>query len=54
MKLKLDWSKEIMKKTAEELKIRISQLTAKGETQNQHLIAKAKRELRKREAEENK
>lgn len=43
-----------MKKTAEELKIRIHKLTAKGETQNAHLIAKAKRELRKLEAEEKK
>ena len=39
-----------MRKTAEELKIRIHKLTAKGETQNQHLIAKARRELRKLEA----
>lgn len=40
-----------MKKTAQELKIRISQLTAKGEITNAHLIAKAKRELRKLEAQ---
>lgn len=43
-----------MKKTAQELKIRISQLTAKGEMQNKSLIAKARRELRKIEAEEKK
>jgi hypothetical protein len=41
-----------MKKTAEELRIRIHKLTAKGEMQNQHLIAKARRELRKLESEE--
>ena len=40
-----------MRKTAEELKIRIHKLTAKGEMQNQHLIAKARRELRKLEAQ---
>ena len=43
-----------MRKTAEELKIRIGLLTAKGETQNAHLIAKAKRELRKLEDAEKK
>ena len=43
-----------MKKTAEELKIRIDQLTAKGETMNKNLINKARRELRKLEAEEKK
>lgn len=41
-----------MKRTAEEMRIRIHKLTAKGETQNQHLIAKIKRELRKLEAAE--
>jgi hypothetical protein len=40
-----------MRKTAQELEIRIHKLTAKGETMNQHLIAKAKRELRKLEAQ---
>ena len=43
-----------MKKTAQELRVRIHKLTAKGETMNAHLIAKAKRELRKIEAEEKK
>lgn len=40
-----------MKKTADELRIRIHKLTAKGETMNKNLIAKARRELRKLEAE---
>ena len=42
-----------MKKTAAELEIRIHKLTAKGEMQNQHLIAKARRELRKLNATAN-
>ena len=43
-----------MKKTAQELRIRISTLMAKGEIRNKSLIAKAKRELRQAEAEEKK
>ena len=43
-----------MKKTAEELRIRIGLLTAKGEMMNKNLIAKARRELRKRESAEKK
>ena len=41
-----------MRKTAEELKIRIHKLTAKGEMMNKNLINKARRELRKLEAAE--
>ena len=43
-----------MKKTAQELEIRIHKLTAKGEMMNKNLIHKAQRELRKLEAAENK
>jgi hypothetical protein len=43
-----------MKKTPQELRIRMHKLAAKGETMNAHLIAKARRELRKAEAAEKK
>ena len=45
---------KIMKKTAQEMRMRIHKLTAKGETMNAALINKAKRQLRKLEAEEKK
>lgn len=45
---------DLKMKTVQELENRIRKLTAKGETMNQHLIAKAKRELRKAQAAEKK